>query len=63
MPDSNEKTNCYTYKVEMIVQVLGKDQPTALRKLDTEGGYLTSRKVTLQKTVPLFYEENKQNTV
>jgi hypothetical protein len=54
MPDTTEKTSCYTYKIEMIVQILAKDQPTAARKLEAEGGYVTSRKVVLQDTVSLF---------
>ena len=59
MADSLEKTNCYTYKVEMIVQILAKDQPTASRKLEVEGGYITSRKVTLQDSVLLSDGEKK----
>ena len=59
MADTAEKTTCYTYKIEMIVQILAKDQPTASRKLDTEGGYITSRKVILQDAVLLSDGETK----
>ena len=63
MPDIVEKTNCYTYKVELIVQVLAKDLPMAKKKLDSDGVYVTSRKVTLQDTVSLFSgQENKAVT-
>jgi hypothetical protein len=48
-----EKTNCYTYKVEMIIQILAKDLPTAADKLNTIGGHITSRKVELLETTQL----------
>lgn len=55
MPNTHaEKTNCYTYKVELTLQVLAKDQTTAFKKLETDGGHLTNRLVTLEKTIPLF---------
>jgi len=41
----NEDTTCYTYKVEMILQVLAADETTARLQLDEKGGYITSRKV------------------
>ena len=49
-----EDTSCFTYKVEMIVQILDKDEPSAFDKLETNGGYVTSRKVTLMDTVSLY---------
>ena len=60
MVSSVEKTSCYTYKVEMIIQVLAKDQQTAQKKLESEGGYVTRRSVTLQDTVTLFDGEQKK---
>ena len=42
----NENTSCFTYKVEMIIQILAADQETARMQLDEKGGYVTSRKVT-----------------
>jgi hypothetical protein len=56
MANSQEATSCYTYKVEMIIQVLAKDEAVANRKLDSEGGYTTSRKVMLMDSVPLYTE-------
>jgi hypothetical protein len=56
MANSQEATSCYTYKVEMIIQVLAKDEAAATRKIDTEGGYQTSRKVTLMDKVDLYAE-------
>lgn len=64
MPDTIEKTNCYTYKVEMIIQVLAKDLPTAADKLNTVGGHVTSRKVELLETTQLpIVSEKKLKTV
>lgn len=53
MPDMVEKTNCYTYKVEMVIQILAKDLPTAADRLNTVGGHITSRKVELLETTQL----------
>jgi hypothetical protein len=57
MPDS-ENTSCFTYKVEMIVQILAGDEVTARLQLDEKGGYITSRKVTFMDSVQV-YKGNK----
>jgi hypothetical protein len=49
-----ENTTCYTYKVEMLIQVLAKDEPTALDQLEKSGGYVTDRQVTLMDSVALY---------
>ena len=50
----NEKTNCFTYKVEMVVQILSKDEATAREQLDKNGGYVSNRTVKLMDSVSLF---------
>ena len=57
MTDKIEETTCYTYKVEMIVQILAEDEPKAADQLEKNGGYVTSRKVLLMDSVPLFNGE------
>ena len=57
MPE-NENTSCFTYKVEMIIQILAADQETARMQLDEKGGYVTSRKVTFMDSVQV-YKGNK----
>jgi hypothetical protein len=52
-----ENTTCYTYKVEMLIQILAKDEPTALEQLEKSGGYVTDRQVTLMDSVSLFNGE------
>jgi hypothetical protein len=54
MSDKIEDTTCYTYKVEMIVQILAEDEPKAADQLEKNGGYVTTRKVTLMDSVALF---------
>lgn len=54
---TNEKTNCFTYKVEMIVQILAEDETKAKEKLDKEGGYVSNRTVKLMDSIPLFNGE------
>lgn len=50
---SNETTTCYTYKVEMIVQVLAQNESQASEKLDIEGGFVSKRETTLLDYTPL----------
>ena len=54
MTDKIEDTTCYTYKVEMIVQILAEDEPKAADQLEKNGGYVTTRKVILMDSVALF---------
>jgi hypothetical protein len=54
----NEDTSCFTYKVEMIVQILAGDEVTARNQLDDKGGYVTSRKVTSMDSIQV-YKGNK----
>jgi hypothetical protein len=49
-------TTCYTYKVEMIIQVLAETEPKALEKLNKDGGYVTNRSVKLLDSVALTNE-------
>jgi hypothetical protein len=53
MSDKQEITYCYTYKIEMVIQVLAEDEPTASEQLEKNGGYVTARKVSLVDSVPL----------
>ncbi len=47
-------TKCYSYKIEMIVQVLSTDEKAAREQLDQNGGHVSGRIVTLMDSVPLF---------
>ena len=49
-----ENTTCYTYKVEMIIQILAADEATAKSQLDEKGGYITSRKVTFMDSIQVY---------
>jgi hypothetical protein len=59
--ENNDTTSCYSYKLEMVIQILAKDEKTAREKLDKDGGYVSSRKVNLMDAVELYaeLEENK----
>ena len=54
----NENTSCFTYKVEMIIQILAADELTARAQLDDKGGYVTSRKVNFMDSMQV-YKGNK----
>ncbi len=57
MPESSEKTKVFTYRVDMIIQILAKDLQTASNTLNTSGGYITSRNVELLKTTDIIVEK------
>jgi hypothetical protein len=57
MPDKLEETSCFTYKVEMVIQILAEDEETARDQLDKNGGYVTARSVKLMDSVPLYNGE------
>ena len=52
----NEKTRCFTYKVEMMVQVLADDEKSAREQLDSKGGYVSARQVNLMDSIILYTE-------
>ena len=54
-------TRAYTYEVVMVVQILAEDEKEARNRLDNQGGYVTTRKVTLKDTVPLFNGKEKED--
>lgn len=54
-------THAYTYEVMMVVQILAEDEKEARNRLDGQGGYVTSRKVVLKDSVPLFNGKDKEN--
>lgn len=54
-------THAYTYEVMMVVQILAEDEKEARNRLDNQGGYVTSRKVVLKDSVPLFNGKDKEN--
>lgn len=56
MEETGETTSCFSYKVEMVVQILAKDEKTAREQLDKSGGYVSSRNVTLMDSVSLYTE-------
>jgi hypothetical protein len=54
MAEETETTSCFTYKVEMVIQMLASDEKTARDNLNKNGGYVTKRTVTLVDSVSLF---------
>jgi hypothetical protein len=52
------QTVCYTYDVRMTVQVFAENLETANEKLNGEGGYVSSRIVTLLNTNTVYESNN-----
>jgi hypothetical protein len=51
-----KETICFTYEVKMVVQVFAEDLKKANEKLDKEGGYVSSRRVSLLNKNIVFTE-------
>ena len=49
-----KETNCYTYKVEMTVQVFAENLDQANDRLEQNGGYVSSREVVLLNTNTVY---------
>jgi len=49
-----ENSKCYTYSVNLILQVIAKDEISAKQYLDNNGGYVTLRNVKLLNSVDLY---------
>jgi hypothetical protein len=49
-----KETNCYTYKVEMTVQVFAENLDQANDRLESNGGYVSSREVVLLNTNTVY---------
>lgn len=54
MAEETETTSCFTYKVEMVIQMLASDEKTARENLNKNGGYVTKRTVNLIDSVSLY---------
>lgn len=54
----NPETKCFSYKVEMVVQVFAPDEASAKEKLDRDGGYVSMRNVTLKDAVSVYSGES-----
>jgi len=52
-------TSCFTYEVNMIVQVLAESREDADGKLDREGGYVSRRDVVLKDVAYLYDGSDK----
>ena len=48
---------CYTYSIDVIVQVVAEDEESAKKQLDEKGGYITKRTTTLVKVADIYNGE------
>lgn len=59
--ESNTKeTKCYSFDVNMVIQILAEDEKSATEQLNKQGGYITKRDVVLRDVVPLFNGESDE---
>ncbi len=49
-----KETKCYSFDVNMVIQILAEDEKTAIDQLNKQGGYITKRDVALRDVVTLF---------
>jgi hypothetical protein len=57
-----KETNCYAYEVKMVIQVIAPDLETANAQLDANGGYISSREVTLLDSVNVHTGKDDDDT-
>lgn len=50
----SNQSSCFTYKVEMIVQVLATDETSAREFLNKTGGYVVSRDTALLDSTTVY---------
>lgn len=55
-----KETKCYSFNVNMVIQVLAEDEKTAIDQLNKQGGYITKRDVILRDVVNLFNGESDE---
>jgi hypothetical protein len=53
-------TQCFSFKVEMLVHIIADDEETAKTQLDEKGGIVTKREVKLLNTTTLYGEKEKE---
>jgi hypothetical protein len=56
-----KETICFTYEVKMVIQVFAEDLEKASEKLEKEGGYVSSRKVSLLNKNVVFTESKEDS--
>lgn len=57
-----DETICFTYKVEMVVQVFAENVEQANARLDENGGYVSSRVVNLLDTNVVYTGPNDEES-
>ena len=63
LPEKKDKkmdddiTKCFTYNVDMVIQVFAQNEIDARANLDKDGGYVSKRDVKLIDSVALFSGE------
>jgi hypothetical protein len=50
-------TSCYSYEVTMVVLVLASNEEEAVALLNTQGGYVSTRRVKLLEDKPIYNED------
>jgi hypothetical protein len=59
---NNMETRCFTYEVNMVIQIFAREESEAKEKLDREGGYISQRKVRLKNTVQVYSGDTEEST-
>ena len=52
-------TQCFSFEVTMLVQIIADNEATATKDLDEKGGIVTKRDVKLVNTSTLYGEEKE----
>ena len=55
-----KETKCFTYHVDMVIQMFGKNEQEALERLNKDGGYISKRVVKLLDVVSVQSDLTKE---
>ncbi len=54
---TENKTQCFSFKVDMLVHIIANNEENAKSQLDEKGGIVTKREVKLVNTTELYREK------
>jgi hypothetical protein len=57
---TEQTTNAYKFKVEMIVSLFAENEEQATEQLDAQGGFIISRNTELLESTPIHQAEEDE---
>jgi hypothetical protein len=58
-----KNTACFTYSVNMVVQIMAPNEELAREKLDRDGGYVSKRSVELLDSIHIYTDDTEKDAI